>query len=206
MPVNISVIFYSATGSVTQIAQEISESAEKSGATVRLHKVAELAPPEVIESIPEWKENVAATADIPLATAEDVLWADGVIFGTPTRFGNVASQLKQFLDTLGQPWRQGLLAGKVYSGFTSTATHHGGHESTLLALVNTFHHFGGIIVPPGYPFDEPAQMVNGNPYGTSHWDQGGAAPVDDVTRTAARVQAKRVVRYASAIKAGLEAA
>lgn len=74
--------------------------------------------------------------------------ADAVTLGTPTRFGNVTSQLKQFLDTLGGPWQAGRLADKVYSGFTSTSTPHGGQESTLLALYNTVHHFGGILVPP----------------------------------------------------------
>lgn len=85
-----------------------------------------------------------------MATAEDILWADAVVFGSPTRFGNVASQLKQFIDTLGGQWVHGLLADKVYSGFTATSTAHGGQESTLLALYNTVHHFGGLVVAPGY--------------------------------------------------------
>ena len=85
-----------------------------------------------------------------------------VLFGTPTRYGNPAAQRKQFLDSTGSLWFQGLLANKVYSAFTSTAT---GHESTLLALGIVFHHWGGIIVPPGYT--DPAQFQHGNPYGAS---------------------------------------
>ncbi|MFI6515190.1 hypothetical protein ACIBF1_06455 [Spirillospora sp. NPDC050679] len=106
--------------------------------------------------------------------------------------------LKQFLDTLGPVWQQGLLADKVYSGFTSAGTGHGGHESTLLALTNSFQHFGGVIVPPGYT--HPDKFADGNPYGTTHFDQGGTAPVGDVTRNAARVQAERVVRFARAVR------
>jgi NAD(P)H dehydrogenase (quinone) len=127
-----------------------------------------------------------------------------VIIGSPTRFGNISSQLKQFLDTLGGVWQQGLLADKVYSGFTSTGTLHGGHESTLLALTNTFYHFGGIVVAPGYT--HPDKFADGNPYGTSHHDAGGTAPVDDTTRAAARVQAERVVKFARAISAAPVAA
>ncbi|GAB3213418.1 NAD(P)H:quinone oxidoreductase [Marinactinospora thermotolerans] len=198
--VKLSVIYYSSTGVGYEIAREIVETAEKEGAEVRLRKAAELAPAAAIESNPAWAANVEATKDVPEATADDVVWADAVIFGSPTRYGNIASQLKQFIDTLGPQWAQGQLADKVYSGFTSSATAHGGQESTLLALSNTFYHFGGIIVPPGYT--DGSKFVDGNPYGTSHVDAQGNNPVDETTRTAAQVQAKRVVRVARALKAG----
>lgn len=123
-----------------------------------------------------------------------------MIFGTPTRFGNVSAQLKQFIDTLGGLRAEGKLANKVYSGFVSTATAHAGQESTLLALYNSVHHFGGIIASPG--FTDPAKFVDGNPYGTSHVDGQLSNPVDDVTRTAARIQAGRVVQIAAQLKAG----
>jgi NAD(P)H dehydrogenase (quinone) len=109
------------------------------------------------------------------------------------------SQLKQFIDTLGGLWAQGKLADKVYSGFVSSATAHAGQESTLLALYNSIHHFGGITVTPG--FTDPAKFVDGNPYGTSHVDAQGNNPVDDTTRTAARIQAERVVKIAAQLKA-----
>ncbi|MFJ2739559.1 NAD(P)H:quinone oxidoreductase [Streptomyces sp. NPDC087440] len=200
--VNVAVIYYSATGVVAAIAKEIAAAAEEAGANVRLRRATELAPQAAIDSNPAWAANAAATADIEEAAPADMEWADAVIFGTPTRYGNVSSQLKQFIDTLGGLWAAGKLADKVYSGFTSSATLHGGQESTLLALYNCAYHFGGIIVPPGYT--QPSKFEDGNPYGTSHVDGNGTNPVDDVTRTAARVQGHRVVRFASAIKAGLE--
>jgi NAD(P)H dehydrogenase (quinone) len=164
--VKLSVIYYSATSSVYRLAQQAVEAAEKAGAEVRLRKVHELAPQEAIDSNEGWSKHALETQDVQEATADDVVWADAVLFGTPTRYGNVSAQLKQFLDTLGPQWSQGLLANKVYSGFVSTGTNHGGQESTLLAMYNSFYHFGGIIVPPGYT--DPSKFVDGNPYGASH--------------------------------------
>jgi NAD(P)H dehydrogenase (quinone) len=199
--VNVAVIYYSSTGTITEIAHEIARSAEQAGARVRLRRVAELAPQGAIDANPRWAEHARASAAVPVAEPDDMVWADAVIFGTPTRFGNVSSQLKQFIDTLGGLQAQGLLADKVYSGFTSTTTAHGGHESTLLALGNTFHHFGGVIVPPGYTHE-----ANANPYGTSHHDAFGTAPVGEPTRAAARAQAQRVVRFAEVVRGARVAA
>ncbi|MGW0627203.1 NAD(P)H:quinone oxidoreductase [Streptomyces sp. NPDC002758] len=198
-PVKLAIVYYSSTGTITEVAGALRDSAVKAGAEVRLLKTAELAPQAAIDSTPAWAANHAATAEVPEATPADVEWADAVIFGTPTRFGNVSSQLKQFIDTLGGLWAQGKLADKVYSGFVSTSTAHAGQESTLLALYNSVHHFGGIVVSPG--FTDPAKFVDGNPYGTSHVDGQLGNPVDDTTRAAARVQAERVVRIAAQLKA-----
>ncbi|NUP35730.1 MAG: NAD(P)H:quinone oxidoreductase [Streptomyces sp.] len=195
--VKLAVVYYSATGHVADIARELADTAEKAGAEVRLRRVAELAPPEVVAAQPAWAAHAAATADIPLAAVEDVVWADAVLMGSPTRFGNVAAQLKQFLDTLGPAWKKGELTDKVYSAFTSTGSPHGGNESTLLALMQSFHHFGGIVVAPG--FTHPDKFADGNPYGTAHHDAGGTVPIGDLTRNAARVQADRVVRLARAL-------
>ncbi|HWN28701.1 MAG TPA: NAD(P)H-dependent oxidoreductase, partial [Actinomycetospora sp.] len=140
----VSIIYYSSTGTIHALAQEYAKGLENAGAEVRIRKVHELAPPEAIASNEAWQKHAEETQDVPEATADDVLWADAVVFGSPTRYGNVTAQLKQFIDTLGPQWAQGQLADKVYSGFTSTSTPHGGQESTLLALYNTFHHFGGI--------------------------------------------------------------
>ncbi|MFH8748492.1 NAD(P)H:quinone oxidoreductase [Streptomyces rimosus] len=201
--VRLAVIYYSSTGTITELAKAIADAAEKAGAEVRLRKAAELAPQAAIESNPAWAENVRATADIAEATPDDMIWADAVIFGSPTRYGNIASQLKQFIDTLGGLWQQGKLADKVYSGFTASATKHGGQETTLLALYTTIHHFGGVVVTPGYT--DPSKFADGNPYGTSHVG-GPETPLDDEVRTAAGVQARRVVKYTRALKAGLSAA
>ncbi|MFE6742215.1 NAD(P)H:quinone oxidoreductase [Streptomyces tubercidicus] len=198
--VHVAVIYYSSTGTVAELARLIADAAEHAGADVRLRRAAELAPQTAIDANPAWAANAAATADIMEAAHEDVLWADAVIFGSPTRFGNVTSQLKQYIDTLGGLWQQGKLADKVYSGFTASATKHGGQESTLLALYHTIHHFGGILVTPGYT--DPAKFADGNPYGTSHVG-GPDIPLDDEARTAARIQAERVVKFTKAIKHGL---
>ena len=202
--VKVSVIYYSATGSVFTLAQAAVEAAEKAGAEVRLRKVRELAPKEAVESNEGWSKHVLETQDVPEATAEDVVWADAVMFGTPTRYGNVAAQLKQFLDTLGPQWSRGELADKVYTGFTSTGTAHGGQESTLLAMYNSFYHFGGIIVPPGYT--DPSKFVDGNPYGASHISKNGANPPQEQDLTAVAYSARRAVEIAAQLKRGAEAA
>jgi NAD(P)H dehydrogenase (quinone) len=165
MSLNLAVIYYSSTGTIDSMARRAALSGEKTGAEVRLRQVEELAPAAVIDSRPEWRQHVDDTAGEPKATADDIVWADAVLLGSPTRFGNVASQLKNYLDSLGPQWAKGELADKVYAGFTAAQTQHGGHESTLLALYNTMHHFGGIIVPPGYT--DPVKFADGNPYGVS---------------------------------------
>ena len=197
-PVNVAVIYYSATGTVHTLARAVADGAEKAGARVRLRKVAELAPPEAISANPAWGQHRQDTADVAEASPDDIAWADAVLFGTPTRFGTPSGQLKAFIDTAGVLWREGKLADKVYSAFTASGTAHGGQESTILALGNVFYHWGGIIVPPGYT--DPIQYQAGNPYGTSH--VAGEGPPGDVALEAARYQARRVVDTTAALKAG----
>jgi NAD(P)H dehydrogenase (quinone) len=197
-PVNLAVVYYSSTGTVHTLARAAADGAEKAGAQVRLRKVAELAAPEAVDAKPAWAQHLRDTADVAVASLDDLAWADAVLFGTPTRFGNPASQLRAFIDTTGPLWQAGKLAGKVYSAFTASSTLHGGQESTILALGNTFYHWGGIIVPPGYT--APIQFQSGNPYGTSH--VAGHGQPDDVILEAARHQARRVVDTAAALKAG----
>jgi NAD(P)H dehydrogenase (quinone) len=196
----VSVIYYSATGSVWQLAKAVRDGAEKGGAEVRLRKVPELAPEEAIASNAGWVGHVQETQDVAEASAEDVIWADAIVFGTPTRYGNVSAQLKQFLDTLGPQWAAGALADKVYSGFVSVGTAHGGHESTLLALYNTVHHFGGIVVAPGYT--DPIKFQEGNPYGTSHTSANGAQPPGETELAAAAYQGGRVAQIAATLVRG----
>jgi NAD(P)H dehydrogenase (quinone) len=196
--VNLSVIYYSATGTVHQLAQAAAAGAEQSGAEVRLLKVPETTPGETINAIPAWARHLASTADDPEASLDDLVWADAMLFGAPVRFGNPASQLRAFIETTGGLWQSGELAGKVYSAFTSSSTPHGGQEATLLALGNTFYHWGGIIVPPGYT--DHQEYVIGNPYGTSHTVSDG--PPTDAALRAAGYQARLVVEVAAALKAG----
>jgi NAD(P)H dehydrogenase (quinone) len=201
--VKVSIIYYSATGTTYQLAQGVAEGAEKAGALVTVRKVRELAPDEAIASNEGWSKHRLETQDVPEATADDVVNADAVVFGSPTRYGNIAAQLKQFIDTLGPQWSQGLLADKVYSGFTSTSTEHGGQESTLLALYTTVFHFGGILVTPGYT--DPVKFADGNPYGTSFVSGQGEEP-DQTALDAAIFQGKRVTEIAAALKRGLATA
>lgn len=191
----VSVIYYSATGAVHTMAQRLAKTAESLGAEVRLRQVAELAPEEAIASNAAWSQHFDNTKHEPRATADDIVWADAVLLGTPTRYGNVASQLKQFLDTLGPQWAQGLLADKVYAGFVSSQTLHGGQETTLTALYNSVYHFGGIIVAPGYT--DPSKFVDGNPYGVSHVaGPTNDAPFTDVDDAALDHLARRIVTTA----------
>ena len=192
MSVKLAIIYYSSTGTIDSMARRAASTAEKAGAEVRLRHVEELAPDDVVGSMPEWQQHVDEVKDEPRATPDDLVWAEAVLFGTPTRFGNVASQLKQYLDTLGPQWGEGKLADKVYAGFTAAKTTHGGQESTLLALYNTIYHFGGILVPPGYT--DPVKFADGNPYGVSHGTGAdGDVPLGDVEEAALDHLVERVL-------------
>jgi NAD(P)H dehydrogenase (quinone) len=202
--VNVAVIYYSATGNVYELAKEAVAGAERvGGADVRLRKVRELAPDEAIASNQGWAEHTRTTQDVREADLALLEWADALIFGTPTRYGSPAAQMRQFLDTTGPLWAEGKLADKVVCGFTSTATAHGGQETTLLNLYTTFYHWGCIIVPPGYL--DPIQFQVGNPYGASHVSANGQNPVGDLERASMRFTAGRAVETAAALKAGRRA-
>jgi NAD(P)H dehydrogenase (quinone) len=194
--VKLAIIYYSSTGTIDTMARRAEATAEKAGAEVRLRQVDELAPDEVIDGLVAWRRHVDETADEPKAKPDDIVWADAVLLGSPTRFGNVASQLKQYLDTLGPQWAEGKLADKVYAGFTAAKTEHGGQESTLLALYNTVYHFGGILVPPGYT--DPVKFEDGNPYGVSHGTGAdGEVPLGDVQEAALDHLVERVLDVTS---------
>ena len=198
--IKLAIIYYSSTGTIYHLAQAMQAAAEEAGAAVRLRKAPELAPDVAIDRNPAWLAHVEATRHIPEATLADLEWADAFLFGTPTRFGNVAAQLKQFLDTTGGLWAQGKLANKVVAGFTSASNDHGGQESTLLALYNTFYHWGAVIVPPGYTSDT-VYAAGGNPYGVSVTARPGEAIRASVLQ-AARHLAQRVVWATQVIQAG----
>jgi NAD(P)H dehydrogenase (quinone) len=191
----IAVIYYSSTGNVHKLAQAVAEGAEKAGAEVRLRRVTELAPDVAIAGNPAWAAHVAEThSTVPEATLDDLDWADGVVFGSPTRFGLPASQLKQFIDMSGGLWAQGKLAHKAYSSITSAGNQHGGQESTILAINNTFYHWGGVIVTNGYT--NPANFeAGGNPYGVSHASSpvGGVAPGEKTLEVARDLGRKMTV-------------
>lgn len=200
MPTKIAVVYYSATGTTYALARAIEEGASAAGAEVRVRKVRELAPDEAIKSNQGWSAHRLETQDVPEATLDDLEWADAMIFGTPTRYGLPSAQLKQFLDTTGPLWGAGKLVNKIASSFTSAATAHGGHETTLTALNNTFYHWGAIIVAPGYA--DPIQFQVGNPYGISFTSQNGTVKPDETALAGARFQGRRVAEVAAQFLAG----
>jgi NAD(P)H dehydrogenase (quinone) len=196
----LAVIYYSATGHGTTMAQRIADAATAAGAEVRVRHVAETRDPESFAANPAWTANYEATKDLPAATGDDVVWADAIIFGSPTRFGSAASQFRAFIDSLGGLWASGGLADKVYAAFTSTESPHGGQETTLLTLYVTIMHFGGIVVPPGYT--DPVKFADGNPYGVGLTaNRDNVAILDDETNDALDHLARRVVQISDRLLA-----
>lgn len=196
----LAIIYYSSTGINYQLAQWAKEAAESTGAEVRLVKAKELAPEIAIDSNPAWRANVEATNDIPEATSEDLDWADAYLFSVPTRFGVMASQMKQFLDLQGSLWSQGKLANKAVSAMSSAQNPHGGQEAAILSLYTVMMHWGAIIVPTGYT-DASIFKAGGNPYGTSVTQGQDGKPVEDV-QDAVMHQTKRLIEVADWIKKG----
>lgn len=198
--VKLAVVFYSMGGTNYQLAKWAKEGAEAADAEVRLLKVEELAPDSVVQGNEAWKATVEATKDVPVATSDDLEWADAIIFSTPTRFGNMASQMKQFLDLQGGLWATGKTVNKVVSAMTSAQNPHGGQEATILSLYTSMMHWGAIIAAPGYT-DPVLFGAGGNPYGTSvSVDQDGNM-IEDV-EDAVKHQAKRTVTVAEWVKKG----
>lgn len=201
MSAHVLVVYYSATGSVHRLARAVTEGAESAGAEVRLRRVAELAPAEAIAANPDWARHREETeSTVEVVELADLEWADGYAFGTPTRYGAPAAQLKQFIDSAGGLWQAGKLADKPVTAFVSSAEQHGGQESTILSLNNVFYHWGAVIVPLGYT-DDIVYAAGGNPYGTS-WPAGfpSSAP-DEVTLDCARFQGARLARFATLLAA-----
>ncbi|GAA2323069.1 NAD(P)H:quinone oxidoreductase [Nonomuraea roseoviolacea subsp. roseoviolacea] len=204
MTVRVAVIYYSATGTVHALAQAVAEGAASAGADVRLRRVAELAPDDAIDQNPSWRRHADAARSITEASVEDLAWADAFAFGTPTRFGGPAAQLKQFIDQAGGLWREGKLADKPVTAFTSAYNRHGGSEATILSLANVFYHWGALIVPTGFT-DPAVYAAGGNPYGTSMTGPAMDGP-DAVTLEAARYQGRRLARTAIRLREGDRAA
>ncbi|HAI52076.1 MAG: NAD(P)H:quinone oxidoreductase [Limnochordia bacterium] len=200
MSIKLAIIYYSSTGTNYQLAQWAKEGAEELGAEVRVRRVPELAPPAAIESNPAWKAHYEATRDVPEVQLADLEWADAIIFSVPTRFGNMAAQMRQFLDTTGGLWFRGKLVNKVVSAMTSAQNPHGGQEATILSLYTTMYHWGAIVVAPGYS-DPSIFAGGGNPYGTSVTVDQEGKMVEDV-EAAVKYQAKRTVTVAQWLKQG----
>ena len=198
--VKLAIIFYSSYGTNFQLAKWAKEGAEAVGADVRLLKVPELIPEAVVNTNAGMKACVEMTKDIPIATSSDLEWADAYIFSTGTKFGNISSQMKNFLDMQGGLWAGGKLQNKVVSATSSAQNSHGGQESTIKALYGTMMHWGAIIAAPGYT-DQSIFKAGGNPYGTSVTVGPNGEMIEDVDE-AVKHQAKRTVEVASWIKKG----
>ena len=166
----VKIVFYSMYGHIYRMAEAVAEGArEIEGAEVKLLQVSELIPDEVLEKSGAKKAR-AAFAHIPVAKVSDLADADAIIFCTPTRFGNMCAQMRNFLDQTGGLWAQNALVGKVGSVFTSSATQHGGQETTITSFHTTLLHLGMVIV--GLPYSETRQFTmdeisGGSPYGAS---------------------------------------
>ena len=166
----IKVVFYSMFGHIYKLAEAVAKGArDVEGAELELLQVAELVPDDVLEKSGAKKAR-EVFAHIPTAKPSDLEDADAIIFGTPTRFGNMCAQMRNFLDQTGGLWAQGALIGKVGSVFTSTGTQHGGQETTLTSFHITLLHHGMVIV--GLPYSEARQMTldevtGGSPYGAT---------------------------------------
>src|SRR6266508_4073370 len=204
MEARVAVIYYSATGNVHGLAKAVAEGAEEAGAEVRLRHVEELASELMISQNQYWGRHRSIVGEEPVATLADLEWADGIAFGTPTRFGNVAAQLKQYVDQAGRLWQQGKLADKVATSFTSSQTPHGGQESTILALNNTLYHWGMVILPLGYTVHE-VFAAGGNPYGSSSESGHKVTGPDEHALALARYQGLRLARFAAVIREVREA-
>ena len=162
---SVLVLYYSSYGHIEQMAYAAAEGARAAGAKVDIKRVAELVPEEVAR-----KSGYKLDQDAPIAQPNDLVAYDAIIFGTPTRFGNMASQMKNFMDQLGGLWVQDKLVGKVGSVFTSTSSQHGGQESTILSFHTVLLHLGFVIV--GLPYTYKGQLGvdvirGGSPYGAS---------------------------------------
>ena len=197
----VNIIFYSTYGHVHTMAEAVAEGARGvKGAEVKLLQVPELMPDAVLEKMGA-KAARAAFSQIPMATMDNLSEADALIFGTPTRFGNMAAQMRNFLDQTGGLWMKGALIGKVGSVFASTGTQHGGQETTITSFHTTLLHHGMIIV--GVPYSEAgltnmSEITGGTPYGatTLAGADGKRQPSENELKIA-RFQGKHVAQVAA---------
>lgn len=202
----IQIIFYSMYGHIYQMAEAVAEGArEVEGAEVALYQVPELVPEDALEKSGA-KAARAAFAHIPFAVPDQLAEPDAIIFGTPTRFGNMCAQMRNFLDQTGRLWVSGALVGKVGSVFTSTASQHGGQETTITSFHSTLLHQGMIIV--GVPYSEQRllnmnEITGGSPYGASTLAGGdGSRKPSENELAIARFQGRHVAEVTRALVKG----
>ena len=206
MPVNVKIVFYSMYGHIHAMAEAVAEGAKGvSGSEVTLLQVPELVPEDVLKQSGADKAR-AAFSQVPVAKPEDLVDADAIIFGTPTRYGNMCGQMRNFVDQFGPLWMKGAFEGKVGSVFASSNTQHGGQETTLTSFHTTLFHLGMIVA--GVPYSEARQMTTdeitgGSPYGATTIAGGdGSRRPSENELAIARFQGKHVAEIAAALKRG----
>lgn len=202
MSLKVLVAFYSRNGTIESLASSAAEGAMAEGAEVRMRRAREVVSREVMATAPGWIENAdRMNGQYEVPTAADAEWADAIIFGSPSRFGAVCSELKAFIDGLGGLWAQGKLTDKAGSVLSASSTLHGGNEMTIMSLFAPISHLGMIIVPLGYT--DPLLYQAGSPYGataaTGRGDQRRLP--NDTEQAVAYYQGQRVARIASKLTA-----
>jgi NAD(P)H dehydrogenase (quinone) len=201
MSAKVLVLYYSSYGHVEKLAYAVAEGAKSAGAQVDVKRVPELVPEEVAK-----KSGFKLDQPAPIATVDELASYDAIVFGSGTRYGTVTSQLRNFIDQTGGLWMKGALVGKVGSVFTSSATQHGGQETTILGFIPTLLHHGMVVV--GLPYAFQGQMgvdevKGGSPYGASTITDGnGSRQPSEVELAGARFQGKHVAEIASALVKG----
>lgn len=202
---DVLIAFYSRSGVTEKLALAVAEGARTAGAQVRLRRARGVVSREVMALAPGWSEQPEAMNDrYDAPTEADAEWADAIVFGTPTRFGAVSSELKAYIDGVGGLWFQGRLNGKAGSAFGSSSSFHGGNESTLISLYNPMAHLGLIIVPLGYA--DPIMFKAGTPYGATSVSNNEARPPSADDLEVAGYQGRRVAQVAAALRAAEEPA
>lgn len=197
----VLVLYYSSYGHIEAMASAVAEGVREAGAQATIKRVPELVPEEIARS-----SGIKLDQAAPIATVAELPDYDAIIFGTPTRFGNMASQMRNFLDQTGGLWAKGALIGKVGSVFASTATQHGGQETTITSFHTTLLHHGMVIV--GVPYSEARQTImseitGGSPYGATTIAAGDGSRVPSENELAiARFQGRHVAAIAAKLAAG----
>ena len=195
----VLIVFYSRNSSTEQLAKAVAEGAMAEGAEVRLRRAREFVGHEIMRQVPGWSERASEmNAKYEAPTEADAEWADAIVFGTPTRFGSIAAELKAYIDGLGGLWFKGRLNDKAGSVFGSTSSKHGGNESTLLSMYTPMAHLGLIIVPLGYA--DPAMFKAGTPYGATHVSNHDSVMPDAEHLAVAQFQGRRVTSVAKALR------
>jgi NAD(P)H dehydrogenase (quinone) len=197
----VLIVFYSTYGHIYKMAEAVAEGAKEiTGTEVDIRRVPETLPEDVLEKMGAVGAQ-KAFSHVPVCTVDELVEADAIIFGTPTRFGNMCGQMRQFMDATGSLWADGSLVGKVGSVFVSSATQHGGQESTILSFHITLLHHGFVVV--GLPYAFQGQMrideiTGGSPYGASTIAGGdGSRMPSENELAAARFQGKHVAEIAA---------